>query len=66
VQECAAAGDVACLEWRLGELRPAAVWVLRTCPCPGVEEWLRQRGAVAAGNGVYLVGGRDGARILSS
>jgi len=66
VQECAAAGDVACLEGWLGELRPAAVWVLRTCPCPGVEEWLRQRGAVAAGNGVYLVGGRDGARILSS
>ena len=57
VQECAAAGDVACLERWLEELRPTAVWVLRRCECPAVEEWLRERGAVEVEGGVFLLPG---------
>lgn len=56
VQECAAAGDVACIEGWLRELRPDVVWVTRACPCREVEGWLRQMAAAPLGEGLYLLG----------
>jgi len=56
VQECAAAGDVGCIEGWLRELRPDAVWVTRGCPCHEVEERLQQMGAAPLSGGLYLLG----------
>lgn len=60
VQECAAAGDVGCIEAWLRQLRADAVWVTRTCRCPAVEGRLREKGAAEVEGGVFLLPGARG------